>query len=223
MVRPWSAPSGWWTVAYPALWLRLQYFRSLVRDHVYLPLVVTGEPTGAADRVGLIGSRDAPRVGVNLNELTTLGRTAAAVSSARRRAFVWVFPGGDGLTAAEVVAKPMVALDRVDAVVLVLGFSDVLLMTTQTVWERRLEDVVRAVRDHAGEACGIIVAGLAPMNEFRYTARLGRKRIRRQVVRLAPRNGCAPACRGARSSPPHRLSGPIPDPGTSSTPGRRCT
>ncbi len=173
----------WW-LARPVLHVRLWYFRTLVGDTVYLPPVGVAPPPEGADRVLLLGSTDAVRVGVIRDELTTLSHISAHVAKVRDRPFAWAYTGAPVLTARQAVRRSPVELRTADAVLVVLGFSDVLLMTDPDRWERDLLRLIAAIRSAAGNPCGIVVAGLAPMDQFRYTARFGRRRIRRQVDRL---------------------------------------
>lgn len=78
----------------------------------------------------------------------------------------------------------MTEFEVVDAAVVVLGFTDVLLMTHPQRFENDLSKLIASLRRAAGDTCGVVLTGLAPMDEFRYTARLGRHRIRNQVEQL---------------------------------------
>ncbi|MFK4484828.1 GDSL-type esterase/lipase family protein [Curtobacterium sp. AB7] len=173
-----------WSLVRPVLHLRLWYFRALVGDTVYLPPVDGSSPSERSDRVLLMGSTDAVRVGVIRDELTTLSHIATHVASKRHRPFVWAYTGRPVLTVRQAAQRPLLGVETADAVLIVLGFSDVLLMTATDRWERDLFRIIAAIRSAAGDTRGIVIAGLAPMDEFRYTARFGRRRIRRQVEQL---------------------------------------
>lgn len=180
-----DVPFHWvWDLVRPVLSLRLWYFRRLVRTNLYLAPVKAAQSDCEADRVAHIGSTDAVRVGVTDDRLTTLSRIANTVSAERRRAFNWQYSGTQLLTARQAARHSMTEFTDVDVALIVLGFSDVLLMTSRPAFEHDLADLIAAFRRSAGESCGVVVTGLAPMDEFRYTARLGRHRIQQQVARL---------------------------------------
>lgn len=179
------AVAAWlWVLTRPVLYLRLLLFRRLVADNLYLPVLRPMRTIGTADRAALIGSAEACRVGVLSDELSTLGQIARRVSTARGRPFVWSNPAPGVRTIRRALRSRITDAGTPDVVVVVLGFSDALLMTPPSRWGRDLERLHARIQKHFGTSCGVVFAGLAPMDEFRYTARLGRRRIRRQVHRL---------------------------------------
>ena len=72
----------------------------------------------------------------------------------------------------------------VDATVVALGFSDVLLMTSVADWTADLDRLLDAARHPGRVLSPVLVAGIPPMDRFRQAPRLGRVRIRHQVRRL---------------------------------------
>jgi len=172
-----------WAGLRPVLRLRLAYFRHLVRTANYPPRASDAvDPT--ADRVGYLGSAAAARFGVLDEDLTTLSRVASEVSASRGRPFAWVEVAPGVLTIRDAVDAPSASLADVDAIVVALGFSDVLLMTSARTWSRDLDRLLDRARRPGGVLSPVLVAGIPPMHRFRQASRLGRSRIRRQVARL---------------------------------------
>lgn len=172
-----------WAALRPVLQLRLAYFRHLVRSGTFPP-PRPDAVTCAADRVGYLGSAAAARFGVLDDDLTTLSRVASQVGALRGRPFVWIEVAPGVLTVYDAAASSSLAETDVDAVVVALGFSDVLLMTSARAWQHDLDRLLDHARRPGRGLSPVIVAGIPPMHRFVQTARLGRGRIRRQVVRL---------------------------------------
>jgi hypothetical protein len=176
-----------WVAARPVLRLQLAQFRHSIRSAPF------PEPSGdgaqpvvdvSADRVAWMGSAASPRFGVVDEELTTLNRVAVAVAAARERPFVWVPGVGGVLTVGEAAVWCQDESLDVDATVVALGFTDVLLMTSVRDWTAGLDVLLDRARRTGTVLSPVIMGGIPPMDRFRQTPRWGRERIRTQVQRL---------------------------------------
>jgi hypothetical protein len=176
-----------WACLRPALRLRLALFRRAVRSGTFPP-AATAPPSVVddvtADRVAYVGNAAAARFGVLEEELTTLSRVAAAVGAARGRPFVWVEGSAQVLTVHEAADEPASAVPDVDAVVVALGFSDVLLMTSAAAWRRDLDRLLDAARHPGSVLSPVLVAGIPPIDRLRLTSRGARGRVHGQIARL---------------------------------------
>ncbi|KQO46258.1 MULTISPECIES: hypothetical protein [unclassified Frigoribacterium] len=173
-----------WSALRPVLRLRLAYFRHVIRTGTFPPRRPDAM-TCAADHVGYLGSAAAARFGVLDDDLTTLSRVASQVGALRGRPFAWIEVAPGVLTVHDAAeSSSSLAEADVDAVVVALGFSDVLLMTSARAWQRDLDRLLDHARRPGRGLSPVIVAGIPPMHRFAQTARLGRGRIRRQVARL---------------------------------------
>jgi len=173
-----------WACARPALRLRLAFFRHAVRTGTYPPVSPPRPRDPAADRVAYVGNAAAARFGVLEEELTTLSRVASAVASARGRPFRWEEGATPVLTVRQALSEPTQAFAAVDAVVVALGYSDVLLMTSTRAWGRDLDSLLDLMRRPGEVLSPVLVAAVPPMHELRQTSRGARSRIRTQIVRL---------------------------------------
>jgi hypothetical protein len=181
----------WWVLR-PVLRLRLAWFRHLVSGGTFPPAPTAAALQAAAevradpsaDRVGWIGSPAAARFGVLHDDLTTLARVAALVEAHRGRPLVWIEAGSALLTVRDAAEEQPTALADVDAVVVALGFSDVLLMTSAAAWTRDLDRLLDRARRPGRVLSPVIVGGVPPMDRFTETAGMGRSLIRAQVARL---------------------------------------
>lgn len=181
-----------WDVLRPVLRLRLALFRHSVRtgtfpsarraDAAALADQARLDPT--ADRVGYFGSAAAARFGVLDEDLTTLARVASVVSAHRGRPLTWIEVGAGLFTVRDAADAPPAALADVDAVVVALGFSDVLLMTSPRAWTRDLDRLLDHARRPGRVLSPVLIGGIPPMERFAQTAGLGRTRIRAQIDRL---------------------------------------
>ncbi|RPE77831.1 OSK domain-containing protein [Frondihabitans sp. PhB161] len=177
--------SAWtWTLLRPILMLRLRLFRKLVSEGIYPPPAPVGPAPCEADRVLFVGSTASARFGVTVEGLTTLSRVSVSVSAQRGKQFHWIQTGVSILSAREAAARIEEIAGDADAALVAIGFTDVLLMTRPTDWATNLMALIQEVQGRAGSSCGIVLAGIPPMADFRQSSRLGRVRIRNQVVRL---------------------------------------
>jgi len=164
----------------PVLRLRLRSFRRAVRAGLY-PAVRPSAPRPEADHVAWIGSSATARFGVLDEHLTTAHRVAAAVSAERGRPFDWV-EVDDRVTMRQAAECPGEVVRDADAVVVAVGFTDVLLLTSPAEWRADLDRLLDHVRGAAGRP--VLVAGIPPMHRFRQAPRPGRGSIRRHIARL---------------------------------------
>jgi len=164
----------------PVLRLRLRSFRRAVRVALYPPARPI-PPRPEADHVAWIGSSATARFGVLDEHLTTAHRIATAVSAERGRPFDWV-EVDDRVTMRQAAGCPGEVVRDADAVVVAVGFTDVLLLTSPAEWRADLDRLLDHVRGAAGRP--VVVAGIPPMHRFRQTPRLGRGSIRRHIARL---------------------------------------
>ncbi|NIJ06315.1 hypothetical protein [Frigoribacterium faeni] len=176
-----------WTALRPALRIRLALFRRAVRKGTFPP--ASAAPPAApvdvtADRVAWVGNADAGRFGVLEEHLGTLSRVAAAVGTARGRPFAWVEGSATVLTVREAADESTARLGDVDAVVVALGFSDVLLMTSAAAWRRDLDRVLDGARHPGSVLSPVLVAGIPPIDRLRLTSRWARGLVRTQIGRL---------------------------------------
>jgi len=182
-----GASELFWSAARPVLRLQLEQFRRAIRAGTF-PAgpdpTVNAVTDVSADRVAWVGSTASPRFGVVDEALTTLSRLAATVPAARGRPFAWVDGGGGVLTVGEAAARCAAESADVDATVVALGFSDVLLMTSVRDWTTGLDVLLDRARRTGTVLSPVIVGGIPPMDRFRQTPRWGRERIRHQVQRL---------------------------------------
>ncbi len=182
---PHSLPDvAWgWRLLRPALYLRLWRFRRLVSGGFYLP-DDPDEQTHDGDRILFVGSLEAARFGVVDEQLSTLSQVARDLERRRDRRCDWLFPRNTVRRPRDGFTEDFRSHGDIDAAVVAIGYSDVLLMTTARSWSRELRRLLEGIREGSGTSCPIVLAGLPPMDRFRQTPRIGRKRIRQQVIRL---------------------------------------
>ena len=73
---------------------------------------------------------------------------------------------------------------EVDALIVIVGITDVLLGTTRTEWTASLERIVATVDQSANPNCPVIVSAIPPMHRFRAMPKFVQRLLALQVQRL---------------------------------------
>ncbi len=169
-------------LAKPLLHLHLGLYR---RELASAPFPVDEpefeDPGPHPDHLAFVGSIAVSGYGVLHHGMKTSSRTAQQVACERRRGCTWTEVTTPTLTAAGAAALPSLVPAGTDAVMLLIGITDVLLVTSPGDWGAALERIAERVRDEAGCATGVVVAGIPPMAEFRPIPPVAARRLTRQI------------------------------------------
>lgn len=136
------------------------------------------------DHLAFVGSIAVSGYGVLHHGMKTSSRTAQQVACERRRGCTWTEVTTPTLTAAGASALPSLVPAGTDAVVLFLGITDVLLVTSAADWCAALERIAERVRAEADSATGVVVAAIPPMAEFRSIPPVAARLLTRQIDTL---------------------------------------
>ncbi|WP_294178042.1 GDSL-type esterase/lipase family protein [uncultured Schumannella sp.] len=135
-------------------------------------------------RMLFVGDVGAAGYGVLRHGMAVPARAAAAIAASRSRGVEIQVIASPDLTAAGLSAAADHDLADLDVAVLMLGIPDVLLATTAESWSADLARAIAELRDEAGQACHVIIAGIPPVSDFRPVPAPARAILDRQTAAL---------------------------------------
>jgi hypothetical protein len=157
------------------------------------------------DHLLFIGDVAVAGYGVVEYGMTVVFRTARLISKERGRGCWWATIGAPDLTVAQVARMPGLDAAKVDVAIIMLGIPDVLLGTSSTKWATNLIQLIDRIHEQSAADCRIVLAGIAPMGDFRPMPPWVRKILMLQIHRL---NGITLATATHR---PNTSFAPFPD------------
>lgn len=127
-----------------------------------------GQVTGPdADRVLFLGEPGMLTLGVRTHELSLAAFAARHLARGTSRGVEWsirTLPSSRIAEAPRVVAALECDLMRVDAIVLLVGITDVLRVTSPVSWERHLSATLDALEQRVPQGTRILVAEIPPLD-----------------------------------------------------------
>jgi hypothetical protein len=119
------------------------------------------------ERIVVIGENGMISLGVRTHGISLTASLARQHAARTGRGVVWssaILPGARIRDAPAVIARLAPVLARTDAVVLLVGVSDVLRVTAVAHWGRHLGDALAGLRRHLPAGTWILVAALPPLD-----------------------------------------------------------
>lgn len=155
-------------LAKPLLRMHLELYRREVATAPYplgVPDLVVSGPR--PDRLAFVGDIAVAGYGVLHHGMTTSSQTAQRTAAVREQGCTWTQVSTPTLTVAGALRGKSLTPDGADAVVVVLGITDVLVGTSPAEWTCSLERLIDRVRHEAEPNTAVVLAGIPPMAEFR--------------------------------------------------------
>lgn len=118
------------------------------------------------DRLAFLGDITAAGYGVVTHSIATPAQVAQHVTRADHRGLHWHVVTDLSLTAGQILASRVDEISPSDAVVVMLGVTDVLFMTTPADWSTALEGIVERLRSRSGSSCRIVFVGLPALEDY---------------------------------------------------------
>lgn len=168
----------------PLLLLHFALYKSQVTDGPFPLNASTQTPTSPiGKRLLFFGDVAVAGYGVLDVGMATPAQTASILSASHGRRYVWDSVAAIDLTAAQAAGMPESGAGMPDAVVIMLGVPDVLLVTSTTSWTASLEQITARLTG-TDVPCRIVFAAIPPMADFQPIPALARRLITTQITRL---------------------------------------
>ncbi|MFT2690439.1 hypothetical protein [Clavibacter zhangzhiyongii] len=119
------------------------------------------------DRIAVVGETGMISLGVRTHQIALPAFLARHHAMRTGRGVVWSIaplPGSRLREAPAVIAGAECDLVRVDAVVLLVGITDVLRVTSVRAWGREMRSAIDALREHLPRDAWILVADIPPLD-----------------------------------------------------------
>jgi hypothetical protein len=119
------------------------------------------------DRIAVVGEAGMISLGVRTHQIALPAFLARHHARRTGRGVVWSIaslPGSRLREAPAVIAGAVADLERVDAVVLLAGITDVLRVTSTRAWSRQMRGAIDALRVHLPQDAWILVAEIPPLD-----------------------------------------------------------
>jgi hypothetical protein len=129
------------------------------------------------DRIAVLGETGMISLGVRTHQIALPAFLARHHATRTGRGVVWSIaplPGARLREAPAVIAGAECDLVRADAVVLLVGITDVLRVTSARAWGRQMRTAVDALREHLPRDAWILVADIPPLDNAGSLSRAAR-------------------------------------------------